>query len=154
MRNPPLAFDVSHQGHRAGQAVVWNRIYRVIDGLITLLQGEDFGDGTSLWDRTLIYVASDFGREKIRPANASEWGTGHHLNNGVMVFSPLVPGDTLRGGVDPDTGLTYGFDPLTGAPDPGRTMAEAEIFAGLLGALGVDTSDSGLPAVPAMRRGA
>lgn len=150
--NPPLAFDFSHQAHRAGQAVVWSRLYQVIDGLITLLSGEDFGDGSSLWDRTMIYVATEFGRLKTRPAGAGEWGTGHDLNNGVMVFSPLVPGNTLLGGVDPDTGLTYGFDPLTGAPEPGRTTAEAEIFSGLLGALGVDTSGSGLPDVPAMRK--
>lgn len=151
--NPPLAFDSSHTGHRSGQAIVWDRIYKVIDGLIGLLEAEDFGDGTSMWDRTMIYVATDFGREKTRPAKASDWGTVHHLNNGVMTFSPLVPGDTLLGGVDPDTGLTHGFDPATGDPEPGREMAEAEIFGGLLGALGVDTADSGLPAVPAMARG-
>lgn len=150
--NPPLAFDVCHQGHRAGQAVVWDRLTKIVDGLIGLLQAEDFGDGTSMWDRTLIYVASDFGREKSRPSNAPDWPTGHHLNNGVMVFSPLVPGNTLRGGVDPNTALTYGFDPVTGAPEPGRTMAEAEIFSGILGALGVDRSGSGLPDMPAMRR--
>ena len=150
--NPPLAFDSSHQGHRSGQAVVWSRIYKVIDGLISLLKSEDFGDGTSLWDRTMIYVASDFGREKQRPSNADDWGTSHHINNGVMAFSPLVPGDTLLGGVDPDTGLTYGFDPESGAPESGREMAEAEVFSGLLGALGVDTSGSGLPDVPAMSR--
>lgn len=152
VRNPPLAFDVCHQGHRSGQAVMWERLYRVIDGLIELLSNEDFGDGTSMWDRTMIYVASDFGREKTRPDGAEDWPTGHDLNNGVMVFSPLVPGDTLLGGVDPDTALTYGFDPTTGAPEPGRTMAEAEIFSGLLGALSIDTSGSGLPAVPAMKR--
>ncbi|MEZ4241943.1 MAG: hypothetical protein R3F59_38495 [Myxococcota bacterium] len=151
--NPPLAFDSSHQAHRSGQAVVWSKLYAVIDGLIALLSSEDMGDGTSMWDHTMIYVASDFGRSKTRPAGAREWGTSHDLNNGVMVYSPLVPGDTLRGGVDPDTGLTYGFDPQTGAPEPGRTMAEAEVFAGLLGALGVDTSGSGLPDVPAMRKG-
>ncbi len=150
--NPPLAFDFSHQAHRAGQAIVWSRLYAVVDGLIQLLQAEDYGDGTSLWDRTMIYIATEFGRVKTRPANASDWGTGHDLNNGVAVFSPLVPGDTLRGGVDPDTALTYGFDPTTGDPEPGRTTSEAEIFSGLLGALGVDTSGSGLPDVPAMRR--
>jgi len=151
--NPPLAFDSCHQDHRSGQAVVWEKLYEVVDGLITLLQGEDYGDGSSMWDHTMIYMATDFGREKTRPTGATSWATGHDLNNGVMVFSPMVPGDTLRGGVDPDTGLTYGFDPVTGAPEPGRTMAEAEIFGGLLGALGVDTSGSGLPDVPAMRKG-
>lgn len=152
--NPPLAFDSSHQSHRAGQAIVWSRLYSIVDGLIALLSAEDYGDGTSLWDRTMIYVATEFGRSKARPSGAGEWGTGHDLNNGVMVFSPLVPGDTLRGGVDPDTGRTYGFDIATGAPDPGRETEEREVFAGLLGALGVDTSGSGLPDVPAMRRGA
>ena len=150
--NPPLAFDFSHQAHRAGQAIVWSRLYAVIDGLITLLEGEDYGDGTSLWDRSMIYVATEFGREKTRPSGASDWGTGHHLNNGVQVYSPLVPGDTLLGGVNPDTGLTYGFDPDTGEPDPTREMTETEIFSGLLGALGIDTSGSELVDVPAMRR--
>ena len=150
--NPPLAFDSSHQGHRSGQAVMIEKIYAVIDGLIALLSKEDYGDGSSMWDHTMIYVATDFGREKHRPAGAEDWGTSHSLNNGVMVFSPMVPGDTLRGGVDPDTGFTYGFDPVSGAPEPGREMAEAEVFGGLLGALGVDTAGSGLPDVPAMRR--
>lgn len=150
--NPPLAFDVSHQGHRSGQAVMWSRLYGVVDGLISLLEAEDYGDGSSLWDRTMIYIASDFGRVKTRPSGANDWGTGHDLNNGVAVFSPLVPGDTLLGGVDPDTAKTYGFDPTSGAPEPGREMAEAEVFSGLLGALDIDTSGSGLPAVPAMRR--
>jgi hypothetical protein len=152
VRNPPLAFDVSHQGHRSGQAVMWSRLYGVVDGLRRLLQSEDMGDGSSMWDHTLVYVASDFGREKHRPSGAVDWGTGHHLNNGVAMFSPLVPGDTLRGGVDPDTLLTYGFDPSTGQPDVGRTMTEAEIFSGILGALEVDVAGSGLPDMPAMRR--
>ena len=150
--NPPLAFDSCHQDHRSGQAVVWEKLYEVVDGLITLLAAEQATDGASMWDHTMIYMATDFGREKGRPAGATAWATGHDLNNGVMVFSPMVPGDPLRGGVDPDTGLTFGFDPQTGAPEPGRNMAEAEIFSGLLGALGVDTSGSGLPDVPAMRR--
>ena len=66
------------------------------------------------------------------------------------IIMPLI--GVVLGGVDPDTAKTYGFDPLTGEPEPGREMAEAEIFSGLLGALGVDTTDSGLPSVPAMRR--
>ena len=42
--------------------------------------------------------------------------------------------------VDPDTTLTYGFDPQTGRPERGRHMAEAEIFAGIVQALGVSTA--------------
>jgi hypothetical protein len=150
--NPPIAFDFSHQSHRATQALMWSRLMKIADGLIDLLKSEELEDGVSFWDRTMIYLASDFGREKRRPAGATDFGTSHDLNNGVMVLSPLVRGNTVLGGVDKDTALTYGFDLRTGAPDPGRTTAEAELFAGLVQALGIDTGGTGLPDVPAMRK--
>lgn len=150
--NPPISFDFSHQAHRSVQAFMWNRVYRIADTLIGLLKEEEWDAGQSLWDRTLIYCASDFGRTRSRPAGADEFGTGHHLNNGVLCISPFVNGDKVLGGVDPDTALTYGFDPDSGAPDPGREMEEREIFAGLVHALGVDTTDSELPDMRAMRR--
>ena len=152
MLNTPIAFDFSHQAHRSTQALMWNRIFRVAGGLIDLLKGEEYANGESMWDRTMLYIASDFGREKRRPAGAEEWGTSHDLNNGVITLSPLVNGNTILGGVDPNTGLTYGFNPDTGAPDPGRNMNEPEVFAGLLQALGIDTSVASLPNVPAMRK--
>ncbi len=152
--NPPLAYDFSHTNHRDGQAVMWNQILTVADKLIGLLKSEEFGDtGESLWDRTAIYVATDFGRSKNRPGATASFGSGHDLNNGVLLISPLVNGNTVLGGVDPETGLTYGFNPQTGAPDTNRTMAEAEIFAGIVQAMGIDTTGSGLPSVPAMSRG-
>lgn len=147
--NPPIAFDFSHQSHRAAQAFMWDRVLRVADGLIGLLQATEWANGESMWDRSMIYFATDFGRAKTRPAGATDFGSGHDLNNGVLVISPLVRGNTVLGGVDKDTGLTYGFDPLTGDPDQGRTMTEEEIFAGLTQALGVDTGGE-LPNVPAM----
>lgn len=153
LTNPPLAFDFSHQGHRSTQSLMWHRMYVIMDGLIRLLSEVEYGNGQSMWDRTMIYLASDFGREKKRPPGADEWGTSHDLNNGVLVVSPMVNGNRVLGGVDANTGLTYGFNPQTGEPEPGRNMAEAEIFAGLLQAMRVDTSGSGLPEVPAMRRG-
>lgn len=152
VKNPPIAFDFSHQGHRTTQAFMWDRLLRVADGLIDLLAGQEYADGQSYWDRTLLYIASDFGRSKGRPANAEDFGSGHDLNNGVLLISPLVRGNTVLGGVDPDTAMTYGFDPRTGAPEPGRHMAEAEIYAGTVQALGIDTAGSGLPDMPAMRR--
>lgn len=151
LNNPPIAFDFSHQSHRAAQAFMWDRVMRVADGLITLLQGVEYKDGESMWDRSMIYLASDFGRTKNRPSGSEDFGSGHDLNNAILAISPLVNGNTVLGGVDPDTGLTYGFDPVTGAPEPGRTMTEAEIYAGLLGALGVETG-SELPSVPAMSK--
>jgi hypothetical protein len=151
LNNPPIAFDFSHQSHRAAQAFMWERVMRVADGLITLLQGVEWEDGESMWDRTMIYLASDFGRTKTRPSGSETFGSGHDLNNAVLAISPLVNGNSVLGGVDPDTGLTYGFDPISGAPQPGRTMTEPEIYSGLLGAMGVE-SGSELPSVPAMRK--
>lgn len=151
MKNTPIAFDFSHQAHRQTQAMMWDRLYRVADGLITLLQEEEYAAGESLWDRSLLYVATEFGRTRGRPAGSEDFGTGHDLNNGSLVISPMIQGDRILGGVDPDTGLTYGYDPLTGTPDRGRNMAEVNLYAGILEAMAVDTSGSGLPSVPALR---
>ncbi|TNE46474.1 MAG: twin-arginine translocation signal domain-containing protein [Deltaproteobacteria bacterium] len=150
--NTPIAFDFSHNANRATQALMWHRLLKVADGLITLLKGEEYGGGQSFWDRSMIYFATDFGRSKKRPANASDFGTGHHLNNGVVILSPLANGGRVLGGVDPNTALTYGFNPQTGEPDKGAHMTEAHIYAGVLQALGVDTSGSGLPDMRAMRK--
>ncbi len=156
LANLPLAFDFSHQDHRAAQAFMWQRTLSLIDRLITLLKAEELdpATGESFWDRTLIYVASDFGRSRNRAGGNEVFSSGHDLNNGNLIISPLVNGNTLLGGVDPDTGLTYGFDPQTGAAAPNRVMSEGDIYAGILHALGVSTTGSGLPDMPAMRRGA
>jgi len=153
--NPPLAFDFSHNDHRTGQAFMWARVLGVIDRLVELLKSEPFdaASGESLWDRTLIYVATDFGRTRSRAANATEFGTGHDLNNGVLLLSPMLRGNTVLGGVDPLTTLTHGFDPRTGAPLPGKLESnEPDIFSGILTAMGVDTSGSGLPDASAFIR--
>ncbi|MCK6549456.1 hypothetical protein L6R52_26690 [Myxococcota bacterium] len=154
--NPPLAFDFSHNSHRAAQAVGWSRLLSVADRLITLLKSEEFEAGQSLWDRSLIYIATEFGRSKRRPANADDFGTSHDLNNGFAIISPFANGNKVLGGVDPTTGLTYGFDPEdpSGVPAPATTMTERHVFAGLLHALDVDTSGSGLPNMRAMRKNA
>lgn len=150
--NPPIAFDFSHQGHRSTQAMMWDRIFKIADGLITLLRSEEYKDGESFWDRSMVYIATDFGRSKIRPSKANDFGTSHDLNNGYVVISPLVNGGKLLGGVNPDTGMTYGFDPNTGKPDRFRTTEEKEMFAGLLHALDVNTEGSGLPDMRVMRK--
>ncbi len=152
--NPPLAFDFSHNDHRGAQAFMWQRILSTVDKLITLLKAEPFdaGSGESLWDRTMIYVATDFGRTRNRPDNAIEFGSGHDLNNGFLLLSPMVKGNTILGGVDPATGLTFGFDPRTGAAQPGKqTSNEPEIFSGVLTAMGADLTGSGLPDASAFK---
>ncbi|MCS7026148.1 MAG: hypothetical protein NZV14_15205 [Bryobacteraceae bacterium] len=150
--NTPIAFDYSHQAHRETQALMWDRILSIADRLITLLKSEEFAAGQSFWDRTMIYVATDFGRTRRRPEQATSFGSGHDLNNGSLIISPFANGGKLLGGVDPDTLLTYGFDPQTGKPEPGRTMTEAEIYAGLARALGIDLGSAQLPDMRAMRR--
>ncbi len=146
--NPPLGFDFSHTAHRATQAMMWKRILSTVSRLAQLLKEEQYAPGQSFWDRTLIYVATDFGRSKNRPVAATEWSSGHHLNNGSVLLSPLLKGNRLLGGVNPETGLTYGYDPHTGAPRPQTEMEEKYLFAGILQTLGVDTSKTMLPQVP------
>jgi hypothetical protein len=154
LTSPPLAFDFSHGAHRATQAFMWQRILKAVDSLIALLKAEPFETGgESMWDRSLIYVATDFGRTRDRTASNVDFGSGHDLNNGVVLLSPMVKGNTVLGGVDPQTTLTYGFDARTGAPEIGKTSSnEADIFSGILTTLGVDLSGSGLPDASAFRR--
>ncbi|EPX62731.1 hypothetical protein D187_008919 [Cystobacter fuscus DSM 2262] len=153
--NPPLAFDFSHTDHRAGQAFMWARVMDVVDKLIDLLKSEPFDEttGESMWDRTLIYVATEFGRTRSRPNDAIAFSSGHDLNNGFLMLSPMLKGNTLLGGIDSSTTLTYGFDPRTGEPDRNKmTTNEPDIFSGILTALGVDTAGSGLPDASAFVR--
>lgn len=142
LKNTPLAFDFSHTNHVLTQYAMWTRILKVADGLITLLKNQDVDDTDpsqgKMWDRSLIYIATDFGRDKVRPPNSLEHGTGHHLNNGNLIVSPLVRGNAVYGGVDVDTALTFGFNPTTGAPEPGRLMHEGEIYSAVAHALGID----------------
>jgi hypothetical protein len=131
---------------------MWDRTLSVADRLITLLKAEELGGGRSFWDRSMIYIATEFGRTRRRPEGAQSFGSGHDLNNGSLIISPLANGGKVLGGVDPDTLLTYGFDPETGRPEPGRNMTEPEIYSGIAHALGIETPGSGLPDVRAMRR--
>jgi len=150
MLNPPLSFDNSHTQHRDTQAVMWQRTLDIIDSLIDLLSNVEVEPGVSFWDRTMIYCATDFGRSKGRKNSSVTGGSGHDLNNGVLAISPMVKGNTVLGGVDFNTGMTYGFDPVTGAPDVNVEMSEGQIFSGLAQAIGLDTSGAGLDDVSAM----
>lgn len=150
--NPALAFDSSHNLHRVGQHVMWSRLLRVTDALITLLkEAEDpRHSGSSLWSRSLIYVATEFGRTRTRPTGVTRFGTGHFQNNGVVLASPLLHGGRSYGGLDPMTSLTYGFDRSTGAPAPGTKMAESDVYSVICQALDVDFPDR--PSIPSMVR--
>jgi len=150
--NTPISFDFSHQANREVQALMWDRILKTADRLITLLKAEEYADGKSYWDHSMIYVATEFGRTRKRPDGAMTFGTGHDLNNGSLIISPLANGGKVLGGVDPETVLTYGFDPRTGAPEKGRTMTEQEIYSGIVQALGIETPGAKLPDMRAMRR--
>jgi len=133
----PIAFDFSHNDHVSSQNVMWSRLSMMIDGLVTLLKEAPHGDG-SMWDRSLIYVATDFGRSKNRPRGSLTFSSGHHLNNGNLLLSPLLRGNRVYGGVDPSTCLTYGFDPLTGDPEPETVMREGHLYSLVCQAMGID----------------
>jgi hypothetical protein len=137
----PLSYDFSHNSHRMTQSLMWSRTLEIADALIGLLKTYDYlGDPSlgKMWDRSLVYVATEFGRDKERPANSEGWGTGHHLNNGSMLVSPLLKGNAVYGGVDPTTGLTYGFDPDTGVADKSRKMTEADVYGIIAHAFDID----------------
>ncbi len=137
----PLAFDFSHSAHRPAQSVMWGRVLQVIDGLVNLLKRYDYlGDPSlgKMWDRSLIYVATDFGRDRVRPPGMEIYGTGHHLNNGTLLLSPLLKGNRVFGGIDPQTLLTYGFDGRTGEARPDALMREGDIYSLIAQAMDVD----------------
>ncbi|HEY6880500.1 MAG TPA: hypothetical protein VI299_20895, partial [Polyangiales bacterium] len=138
--NTPIAFDFSHTSHRMTQNLMWGRTAGLLDTFISLLKQYDYmGDPAlgKMWDRSLIYVASEFGRSKSRPSGSKTWSTAHDLNNGSLIISPLIKGNNVYGGVDPKTALTYGFDPLTGKPDPAQRFAEGDVYSLLAHALDI-----------------
>jgi hypothetical protein len=149
----PIAFDFSHNLHRIVQSLMWCRTAALVDKLVMMLKQHDYMGNPALgkmWDRSLVYIATEFGRDKIRPAGSGSWGTGHHLNNGSVLLSPLLKGNAVYGGVDPRTGLTYGFDPVTGAPEKNRIMNESDVYSVIAQALGVPVP--GATAFPAVVR--
>lgn len=148
--NAPIAFDWSHRDHRGGQNAMWSRVLSVVDGLIDLLKATDVDgdpDNGKMWDKSLIYIATEFGRDKV-----ASGGSGHHLNNGSVLISPLLRGNRVYGGVDPNTCLTYGFDPQTGEAQPGTEMTEPHLYSAVAHALGIEFE--GRIDMPCMVRGA
>lgn len=137
----PVAFDFSHTDHRVAQYLMWGHVLKVLDGLIEMLKELDYlGDASlgKMWDRSLIYVATDFGRDKKRPTAAESWGTGHALNNGTLIVSPLVKGNRVFGGIDPKTCETYGFDADSGEADPQTKLSEGHIYSAIAHALDIE----------------
>jgi hypothetical protein len=133
----PLAFDFSHNDHLNAQQVMWARLCETLDGLIGLLKQTPHGTG-SMWDKSLIYVATDFGRTKTRPNGAVQFGTGHDLGNGNLFISPMLKGNSVFGGVAPDTVQPYGFDLATGAPNPSVVMREGHLYSLVAQVMGIE----------------
>ncbi len=151
-----LAFDNSHVDHRGAQEDHWDRVLDTTSRLISLLDSAEYVDGsgptgTSIWDRTMIVFATEFGRDKWDTGGS--FGTGHHLNNGLLVVSPLLKGDQSLGYADPNNGFVCGFDAETGEAtpfddlDPGvdplysdeRLPPEEEaVFGTLMAGLGIE----------------
>lgn len=135
--NAPIGFDWSHRDHRGGQHVMWSYILKSMDGLITLLKTTDVdGDPSKgkMWDRSFIYLATEFGRDKVKSG-----GSGHNMNNGSLMISPMLKGNQVFGGIDQSTGLTYGFDPNTGAPNRSAKLGrEGDVYSVIAQAFGIE----------------
>jgi hypothetical protein len=137
----PIAFDFSHTDHRIAQYLMWGHVLKAVDALVDLLQQLDYlGDPAlgKMWDRSMIYVATDFGRDKTRPPGAESWGTGHSLNNGTLIVSPLLKGNRVFGGIEPTTCETYGFDGSTGEADPSLACSEGHIYSAIAQAMDIE----------------
>ena len=154
---PPIAFDYSHNDHVGAQKAMWGRVLEYTDKLITLLKATPADANGSMWDRSLIYIATDFGRDKIRnepgqpiqsTPGAPPINTGHNLNNGVVLVSPLLKGG-LYGGINPDTLMTHGFDRITGAETPNSNMSIRDIVS-IIGQ-SLDAPFTGMEDIPALK---
>ena len=65
----------------------------------------------------------------------------------------MAKGNTVLGGVNPNTAQTYGFDTESGVADVNKNLSnERDIYAGVLHTLSVDTTGSGLPDARAFRK--
>ena len=128
---------------------MWSRVLRTADALIELLKETDYVEGDpsqgKMWDRSLVYFPTEFGRDKV-----ASGGSGHNLNNGSLLISPMIKGNRVYGGVDPTTNLTFGFDPQTGEPRPGVEMTEPDLYGAIAHAL--DISFPGRRDCPALVR--
>lgn len=82
-----------------------------------ILQVDDPSKG-KVWDRSLIYIATDFGRTMNTQQEGSR-GSAHDLNS-----------------------KTYGFDPMSGEAQLGRNMNEKDTYSLICQALGVDFQGS------------
>jgi len=137
LKHTPIAYDFSHTDHEATQLAMWDRTLRMADGLIRLLKATPV-DGGTMWDQSLVYMPTEFGRTAGRPSGTGQFGTGHELNNGVTVVSPLLNAG-VYGSVDPATGLTTGWNGTTGAASmaPEDVKGEADVVATIGAALGL-----------------
>jgi hypothetical protein len=135
MSNLPLGFDWSHNSHQGTQNTMWRRLLSVMDRLIQLLKNEDHlgvPENGRMWSRSFMYVATEFGRDRSRTG-----GSGHDLNNGAVMLSPMLKGNKVYGGVDPKTGYTFGCELASGEPKPGLQLNEGDIHHVILQALGI-----------------
>lgn len=125
----PTAFDWSHTDHKGAQNSMWSYTLQNIDRLIELLKNQNIDNDPnkgSIWEKSIIYVATEFGRDKSQPNSG---GSGHHLNNGSLLISPLIKGNSIYGSLDKKTSLTFGFDSKTGLPDKSVNMKEGDLYS-------------------------
>ncbi|MEM1024657.1 MAG: hypothetical protein AAGD10_04925 [Myxococcota bacterium] len=141
-------FDAAHNIHRPSQDFHWSRLLEVADGLIGLLKSTPYGDqGESLWDRTVLYMPSEFGRVQVRYGPGGNFGTAHDFPGVQIAVSPLIRGGRIFGDIERSQGRLIGFEPTaSNAIDPTRPgISEKEGFSAMLELMGISRAGSGLP---------
>jgi hypothetical protein len=122
-----LSFDQAHQFHTDAQNYMWRRTLRSLDALLNLCKSEyylgDQRNGT-IWDRLVTYVPTEFGRDKKK-----RQGSGHDLNNSMMVLAKNIKGNRSYGELDQDTGIISGFDLSSGVADTSLHVSERHMYS-------------------------
>lgn len=128
----------THQDN-ARQSMFHEGLYGNLDDLMTEL------DDRRMLDQTLVVVLSEMGRT---PRLNSDRGKDHWPVSSCIVLGGGVRGGRVLGGTNDELGA-LSLDLATGAPDSaGKQLQASNLVAGVLSAIGVDTSTH-LPSVEA-----
>jgi hypothetical protein len=111
---------------------------RQIAGIHFLLHRMRESDGTPMWDRTLVFVVSEFGRDNTDPATGFNSGGGSDHQGGIACRNQAWP---VFGGPITAKGKRFGaLDPSTLATIGAPARSVKSVHATILAALGIDAS--------------
>lgn len=111
---------------------------RQIAGIHFLLHRLRESDGTPMWDRTVVFLVSEFGRDNTDPATGFNSGGGSDHQGSIASRNQVWP---VFGGPITARGRRLGqLDPSTLATVGGPARSVKSVQATILAALGIDAS--------------